>query len=187
MAYAVSVFFDEETDAAVRVLWRSIEAAGLSSFLAQGPFHPHLTLSVVPALDLRSFRESLTKIAAEQTSFPVALASIGIFPGNEGVVFLAATMTTALLHLHQQVNDLLKQHELYPAIYYLPDHWNPHCSVARTLSIEQVPATVALCQKNIPDTLKGHITHIGIVETPSEVELCRIPLIFSGPKNENNE
>ena len=173
MAYAISLFFDNATDKSVRALWRRIEAAGHSSFLAQGPFHPHLTLAIYERLDTEGFRDPLATLAACQPPLLVALPSVGTFPGSEGAVFLAATMTAALLGLHRQVHTLLIEYGETPVPYYVPDRWNPHCTVARFLTPVQVAPTVALCRDLIPDTLLGTLTQIGVIETPAEIELYR--------------
>lgn len=46
MAYAVSLFFDEPTTAAVRHAWTRMAEAGVSSLLSNGPYCPHLTLAI---------------------------------------------------------------------------------------------------------------------------------------------
>jgi 2'-5' RNA ligase len=176
MAYAVSVFFDEQTDRAVRTIWRQIEAAGISSFLSQGPFHPHLTLAIFERLDVDGARVVLASLAAGQPPLPVALPSVGAFPGGEGVVFLSATITGALLGLHRQVHTLLTDHAGAPVPYYLPERWNPHCSLARALTPEQVAPAVAHSLGLISGTIFGTLTQIGVIETPAEVELCRFDL-----------
>jgi 2'-5' RNA ligase len=157
MAYAVSLFFDDAINQRVRVLWHRIEEAGLSSFLARGPFHPHLTLAIYQRLDPERFRDALATLAARQPPLLVALPSVGTFPGSEGAVFLAATMTAALLKLHRQIHTLLGECGATPLPYYLPDRWNPHCTVARFLTPAQVAPAVALCRDLIPDTLLGSL------------------------------
>jgi hypothetical protein len=46
MAYAVSVWFDEDIDREIRGVGRVMADEGISRFLHNGPFRPHLTLAI---------------------------------------------------------------------------------------------------------------------------------------------
>lgn len=180
MAYAVSLFFDEETDRWIRQAWQAIEDAGVSSFLSRGPYHPHLTMAIFEWANVAHVREELTAIATGIDSFRVLFPSIGIFPGDEGVVFLAATMSETLFDLHQRLHQALYLHCRNPVSYYLPNIWNPHCSLARGLTPEQITSAVIPCRAMFRDTLEGSITAIGLVDTPAEVEVFRIAFTETG-------
>lgn len=173
MAYAVSVFFDDTTDLFVRDLWRAVEDVGISDFLSRGPFHPHLTLGIWQNLSVSEVQAQLSMLAVEMQQLPLLLPSVGVFPGGEGAVFLSATLTRSLQDLHSGVHALLDSLAEGPSPYYLPDCWNPHCTLARSLTPSQVAETVSLSLRLLPDTVVGSITAIGLVETPAEIELGR--------------
>lgn len=174
MAYAVSLFFDEPTEAAVRHAWTRMAEAGVSSLLSDGPYHPHLTLAICSELDADALAPDLASLASTQDCFPVSLSYTGIFTGAEVTVFAAATVSQTLLTLHRRVHSLLRSHGAGPNPYYLPGRWNPHCSVARRITEEAIPRAVAVCLE-MPLPLQGFAKRIGVIETPEENEIYVLP------------
>ena len=175
MAYAVSIFFDEQTDTLVRHTWAHMAEAGISALLSYGPYRPHLTLAIYDELNVNAFVHALTSLVMPQKAFPVVLPYLGVFTGGEVAVFLAATVSQTLLTLHQRVHALLPLYGTGPHPYYLPDSWNPHCSIARRIDEKAIPQAVALCL-GLSLPLQGHIASVGIIETPAEKELHVLPL-----------
>ena len=51
--------------------------------------HAHISLVVCDGLDVEQFRPVLAQVAAETPRLPCILASVGVFPTDEGVLFLA--------------------------------------------------------------------------------------------------
>jgi 2'-5' RNA ligase len=174
MAYAVSLFFDEPTAAAVQHIWTRMAQTGVSSLLADGPYHPHLTLAIYSELDADALAADLAALANTQECFPVSLSYTGVFTGEEITVFVAATASQALMALHRRVHSLLHLHGAGPSPYYLPDRWNPHCSVARRITEEAIPRAVAVCLR-MPLPLQGFAERIGVIETPEENEVAILP------------
>ncbi len=174
MAYAVSLFFDEPTAAAVRHVWTRMAQVGVSSLLSDGPYRPHLTLAIYSELDTDALAPDLASLADAQERFPISLSYAGFFTGAERAVFVAATVSQTLLALHRHVHSLLRLHGAGPSPYYLPDRWNPHCSVARRIAEEAILEAVAVCLE-MPLPLQGFAERIGVVRTPEENELYVLP------------
>jgi len=170
VAYAVSVFFDEQTEARVRRIWARMAEAGVSSFLSDGPYRPHLTCAIYAELDVAKFAPALASLALSQKRFPMTLSYPGVFTGEEAAVFLAATVSQTLLTLHQRVGRLIHLHGEKPNPYYLPDCWNPHCSVARHIEAGAVSQAVAVCLDS-PLPIHGFVESVGVIDTPAEVQL----------------
>lgn len=175
MAYAVSIFFDGQTDMIVRHAWARMAEDGISSLLSNGPYRPHLTLAIYEELNVDAFVHTLASLVMSEEAFPVTLPYPGVFTGGEAVVFLAATVSQALLNLHKRVHTLLTLHGTGASPYYLPDCWNAHCSMARQIGERAIPHAVAVCL-DLPLPLHGRIESIGVVETPAEQELYMFPL-----------
>lgn len=170
MAYAVSVFFDKQTETIIRQIWARMAEAGVSSFLSDGPYRPHLTCAICAELDIAQFAPALASLALFQKHFPVTLSYPGVFAGEETAVFLAATVSQTLLTFHQQVGRLIHLHGRGPNPFYLPDCWNPHCSVARHIEAGAVLQAVTACLDSaLP--IHGFVESVGIIDTPAEIQL----------------
>ena len=174
VAFAVSVFFDERTDTIVRQAWTRMTETGISCLLSDGPYRPHLTLAIYAELDVDAFTPALAALARSQEAFAIALSYPGVFTGEEIAVFFAATVSQTLLALHLRVHRLLAQCGTGPSPYYLPDRWNPHCSVARRIEAGLIPQAVTNCL-DAPLPLRGLIESVGIIQTPAERELHLSP------------
>ena len=90
MGYAVELFYDHESEIAVRKVWDGAgEALGRSSLSNMGA-RPHISLAVYnDDLDPAGFPEKLQEFAESTEPFEFRLSSVGTFPGNEGVVYLS--------------------------------------------------------------------------------------------------
>ena len=170
MAYAVSVYFDKQTQAVIRQIWARMAETGVSRFLSDGPYRPHLTCAIYAELDITGFAPALASLALSQKRFPVTLSYPGIFTGEEVTVFLAATVSQTLLTFHQQVSKLTHLHGETPNPFYLPNRWNPHCSIARRIETGAVLQAVTGCWDS-PLPIHGFVESVGIVDTPAEVQL----------------
>lgn len=176
MAYAVSAWFDPTLEDQVRAIWRILSEAALSSTLHTGPYRPHVTLGICEELDRGSFSSDLHRaLQTSRAGIPVALPSLGVFHNDPPVLFLGVTVSRALLELHALVHRLLARHGRRPHDYFLPDRWNPHCTLAPSIETTKLMQAVALSSElKLP--LVGAIRHLGIIDTPAEVELEAIKL-----------
>src|SRR5688500_511570 len=97
MPFAIELFFDPDAAAAVRSLWRVLADAGVSRAMLDAGSHPHVSLADSRELDVERFRPILEAFARQTRPLECSLASVGAFPTEEGVVFLAPVATRELL------------------------------------------------------------------------------------------
>ena len=144
MAHAVVVFFDEETDNAVRALWRRLDDAGVPSLAkrAAGKYPPHVTFALAGAIPAKT-RNALRKELARLTVPNLWLSTLGTFPTTENLLVLSAVVDGELLAVHSAVHDVLAGQVRAPSAYYLPGSWVPHCTLATGIEDEQVVAGFA--------------------------------------------
>ena len=55
--------------------------------------------------------------------------------------------------------------------YYVPDAWNPHCTVAWRLKKNELPEALALTSQALNFPFIATVERLGVVNTPAEVEL----------------
>ena len=172
MAYAVELFFDAATEAALRRLWDALENAGLTMAQQQKHYRPHVSLGGCRDLrDAAMLLRTLETLATEQAGpLPVTLSHLGIFSRGEGVVFYGATVTTPLLVLHRRFHAQFTSAALDWSPFYEPGHWVPHCTLAYSLTPDRLSEAVALLQSKVTPSLSGLLTSIALVEIPSGEE-----------------
>ena len=103
MGYAVELCLEDSTTEAIRKLFELTD-----SLMLQIKASPHVSLAVFDNVDTLKIIEVVRSFAENTQSFNLRLCSIGIFPGEENVVFLATVVTNDLLMLHKSFHDKLK-------------------------------------------------------------------------------
>lgn len=167
---AIELFFDRTASDRFRTVWHSI-----GSTLPERGAEPHLTLSVHDA-SVEALLVPLVEAFAQVIPvFSISIASIGTFPGREGVVFAAPVVTNHLLALHTHFHDRLSKAGLLVDPHYQPGHWVPHVTLAQELSSEAVAEVV---RRSRDSDLFGtaRIVEIGIIEFPPSQPVCRFAL-----------
>ena len=164
MGYAIELFYDDASERAVRDIWDGLGAALGKPSLSELGARPHVSLAVYgDGLDTNGFPERLLEFARSIDPFDFMLSSLGTFPGQEGVVFLAPVVTRRLLAVHARFHEVFSKHENAGMSYYLPGNWVPHCTVAIDLSAAEVTAALAHCRKAF-QPISGRFQEIGLVE-----------------------
>jgi 2'-5' RNA ligase len=88
---------------------------------------------------------------------------LGTFPGDEGVLFLATTVTADLLAFHAQVHAALANQPIQHWPYYLPGNWVPHCTLAQGLDSTGRATAIELLHNYQP--IAATVTTMGITDT----------------------
>jgi 2'-5' RNA ligase len=143
MGYAVELNLDPGSAARVQTLWDELAGAGITSEMPDLGAYPHVSLAVFDEIEPARIRPVLESFAGSHRPIQVRLASVGTFPSEEGVVYLAPVVTPELLALHADFHERLRESGLVGWEYYLPGRWVPHCTVGIFLPPEKVPETVS--------------------------------------------
>jgi hypothetical protein len=157
MAQALEFFFDGEADAAVRGLWRGLDAAGVPG--THGRRRPHVTFAAAGSIPTAT-RDALR---ADLRLLSIPTLWLSTLSAAEGELMLTAVVDTELLAVHSAVHDVLAKRVRHPVAYYLPGSWMPHCVLARDLEPSAVTAGFAALYP--VGSIKARITEIAVVDT----------------------
>ena len=178
--FAVEMLLDSSADARVRALWQRIAERGLPSPLLALGHSPHVSLAVCGGLAVDELVPALRALTAREPPPRTALVSAATFGTAEGVVFLGAVATPALVELHGRFFPLFERAAREPWAHYRPGAWLPHCTVTSGLDPLQVEQAIGVCveaELPIPVTLEG----VAVLENPSGTVHARLP--FAGPRS----
>lgn len=164
MADALELFFDADTESAVRAMWAGLEARGVRSMASttHARHRPHVSLLIAERLPAAIARRALAPLTAV-TDLVLRLGSVAVFPGRAGVVYLAVTPSLRLLHLHRDVHANLAGAGVETWRHYLPDAWVPHCTLAQGLPDEHVTTAVRAVKRLRP--IDAAVVSVGITDT----------------------
>ena len=131
--YAVEMYFDPAGERQIGNLIDQLSSRGIRSSRPAAS-RPHVSLAVFDQVDLERMSVALRKFARECSALRLYLASIGRFPSDEGVVFLAPVVHRELLELHAKLHRMPTVVAGTRREYYLTGRWVPHCTIAEGLT-----------------------------------------------------
>jgi len=134
MDYAVVVYFDKEADLFVSQIIRNICLRGVNSYMLDVGIRPHITLAGFKDTNPLEFSKWLQTYAGNLDFFNIKFSSIGAFPSNPSVLFLAPVVEDEFINLHKCFNAQIKEAASVFESHYLPGNWVPHCTLATRLS-----------------------------------------------------
>lgn len=129
MSFGAAFIFDPQTTRAVREVWQAQADAGLPSFMLGVDYPPHMTLLMGEGVDLPGLRPGVAMLASRIRPVPVMFESLGVFPAEYGVVFLAPCIHQGLLDLHAAFWTAFEPFVSGPASQYRPGVWVPHVTL----------------------------------------------------------
>lgn len=90
---------------------------------------PHLTYLLLGTRRLADLKEVLREVASTTPPFSAYTTGLGVFPGENPVIYIPVLRSNDLNLLHQRVLDITSP-LCRASIYYKPDRWLPHISLA---------------------------------------------------------
>lgn len=171
MGYAVELFLDppeaEELRESMKIIESPIPVLGGS---------PHISLAVFDEVELPALVEVVRDFAARTRAFQVGMSSIGIFPSDSHIVFLAPVVTRQLLDLHEVFHSQLQNTGLLCHSLYRPGSWVPHCTVTFDVGSHQIIEAIDLLEN--AKCLKDYrVSSIHIVSFRPVIDIASFPLI----------
>ena len=96
----------------------------------QATLDPHLTYQLAGVKKLSSLKKALAKVAAATAPFPAFTTGLGVFPGEQPVIYIPVLRSNALNALHQRILTATAPLCLRTDKFSSPDCWLPHISLA---------------------------------------------------------
>ncbi len=157
MSVSVELNFDSVSEKYVQGLWNVLHGPGLGDRLLELQYTPHLSLGVWDEVELPVLLDVVKRFAREIHDFPLHFSTLGQFYGKEGVVFCAPVFTQDLWNAHSYLHRHTINLRQGAQVHYLPNRWVPHCTLGRSLSIQEKAEAMALLNQSFsPFTARIH-------------------------------
>ncbi len=182
MAYAVVLTLDPRAEEAIRRLWDGLADAKLAVALRDGGATPHITLAIfnAPQPEISPITGGWGALSG-LGEIELTLSHIGVFPGDEGVVFAGATPTAELLALHKAVQKAITPWAGEVRGYYLPGRWVPHVTLAIRLNGLERGAAMRWLHHPPPGypswPIRARGVAVTLLEIPGDKKVQRVPLL----------
>lgn len=165
---SINATFDNHAEQALAVFKNRIVEAH-PQLRKQSAYRPHITLAAYEVDSPTTYVKVLKELANQTEQFPIQLDVLGVFPEN-GVVFYAPRMSSALLDLHRktiQVTHAISESNLSP--FLQPNQWTPHVTIAARLSRDEVMTVVGACF-DYWEPVRGHVHGLTVRVIPNEAD-----------------
>ena len=129
MDFAVLLYFEDNADRVIHKWVHELVDLGLDDRLINIDMKPHLTLAEFDFADLSKVEKLLADFAASNAPIDIKFSSLGVFPGELGVLFLNPVVSEQLVSFHRRLNSKLgKCCEDFSPLYS-EENWVPHCTL----------------------------------------------------------
>ncbi|XWS32796.1 hypothetical protein CRYUN_Cryun22dG0020400 [Craigia yunnanensis] len=161
--FSIELYFDPALENQVLKAWNVLARRQISTQLIEIESRPHITLFSSPFLDPAKLESVVKSFASKQEPLALSFSSIGTFPNEKNVLFLAPAPTIALLQFQAQLCEAVKKEGIEIGEEFKADAWIPYCAVA-----QEVPKTrmaEAFCvMRELKLPVSGYAMDIGLVE-----------------------
>jgi 2'-5' RNA ligase len=148
MDYAVMVYFEEAAEQKIGSWIRGLTELGLNDRFSSIGMKPHLTLAEFDIADMGRLEQILEKFARENAPVNLKFSSLGIFPGNDAVVFLSPVASKELVELHTSINQSIESCCDRFSPLYTEDSWVAHCTLALDYKPHEISRAYDYLEKN---------------------------------------
>ena len=161
--YLISIYFDEKTDKRIRYLMEQIAKNTGNTTLLDDNVPPHITISAFETKDEDNAIACLTNCCKKLTKGELHWTSVSTFLPY--VIYLSPVLNKYLLDMSQMIYDHFStMKNISINKYYQPFSWQPHTTVGRKLSEEEMQIAFKTLQKQFAP-FKGTVSKIGLART----------------------
>lgn len=175
MDYAIMIYFEEHGENQINNLVQGLVRAGFNDHFARIDMRPHITLAELDTDDTGRVIRILEQVAGRTASISLGFSSFGMFPGEQGVLYLTPVIHAILLQLHRKIHNELESTDLAFSNLYQPENWIPHCTLGLDFSPEEIGQAYAwLLSQTMP--ILTQATHLVLYGCCPYQELMVWPL-----------
>jgi 2'-5' RNA ligase len=162
MSLAVCLLIDDPADAAIRELWRRLEAAGVPSLATHthGRHVPHLTLAALRTFSIPDVQRALAGLEAAEPRV-LHLDALGAFRRSR--CWLAPAASADLVARQEAVVEAAAGTGAELHRHYRPGVWVPHLTLAPRLHTTDLPAVARIVYDVLP--LTAPVSRATLIDT----------------------
>ena len=130
MPDGVVSLLDDEYNGRIEIIWQKLEDRFGKETIQRTPY-PHFSYHVAETYAMKSVADALQEVVQEMRPFTVRTAGLGVFTGDEPVLYIAMVRDPQLSTLQQRIYEIANPHADDTFAYYHPERWVPHITLLR--------------------------------------------------------
>lgn len=144
--------------------------------------YPHLTLLTAEIPDMEELKQYLEQVCLETPAFSIRTTGLGIFPGKEPVIYIPVLRTPPLNQLHSRLHRDVSEMSSEMGVYYNPNMWLPHISLALGDTSPEVLGPVLSFLSNYNFNWEIQLTNLTILQKCGDYYLKDEEFRFGRPE-----
>ena len=136
--------FDAAAYLKVRAVWRELHDRFGLAILQEG-LVPHFSWHIAEEYDLDGLDQKLAELSAQIAPFDIHTNGLGVFTGENPVLYLTIVKDAALMALHRTIWQACEAFAQGSSPFYAEQSWIPHVTLA----------SADLQQENLPEILRS--------------------------------
>jgi 2'-5' RNA ligase len=178
--HGIVSLLDESLSAQVRTVWDGLEKECGLAGIKVTPI-PHFTWQIASDYDFPRLESVLRSIAMEAKPFPMRCSGLGVFTGEQPVLYIPIVRAEELSRFHRLVWERVWELSESPSPFYSPEAWMPHITLAhRDLDTDNLSCALgSLAVRAFK--WEGTVDNLALVyQTEDQVGELRYRLNFAG-------
>ena len=173
--YLISIYFDENSDKKIRNLMKQIAKNTGNTTLLDDNVPPHITISAFETKDEDAAILCLKKCSDLLSLGEIQWVSVSTF--FPYVIYLSPVLNEYLFNMCKVIyNNFSTMEHISINKYYQPFSWQPHTTIGRKLSEEEMRIAFETLQKHFAP-FKGTVTKIGLAKTNPHRDIAVLELL----------
>ncbi len=169
MDYALTLYFDKDTESYFNSIISSIANSGASSYMVDTNIPPHITIADFYTEEVNIIVSEVDNNITNFTTGDVIWVSLGSFVPN--VLFAAPVMNEYLLNACTNINRLVKPFAHHCGYgQYLPLQWVPHTTLASHLDNDSLIQAFNIATQNFT-AVKGKCNRLTLAQCNPFIEI----------------
>ena len=161
MDLAIVFYFDKKSEDILNNTIKYLACDKTNNYMIDHKITPHVTLSMFNASEIAAIEKIIDINVQKIPKCDFTWASIGTFIPN--VLFAAPVINKQIIAVNEMVNKLLKPAVDRFVLYYQPDNWVPHTTLATQLTRNELSYAFDIAVKKFVP-LSGYADRIALVE-----------------------
>lgn len=162
----------------VEALWAEFEEKLGIEGVHQTPI-PHFSYHVAKSYDTPRLEKLLRRVAADTEPFEVMTNGLGIFTGENPVLYVPVVRSYDLRTFHQRIWDAVSEYAHETSPHYHPDAWRPHITLAYgDMDHDELPEVIRLLSKR-KFRWEISINNVALISSASEIDSVGFRIPFS--------
>ena len=173
--YLVSVYFDEKTNRKIQQYIEKVAEKTGNTYMKDMEVPPHMTITAFEALDEEAAVQALRRAAIQLERGKVLWTAVGqFFPY---VLYLTPVLNRYLHEMAVTVSEeFAKVEGVQFHTHYLPFQWQPHMTIGKKLSKEEMKIAFEVMQNSFSVT-EGECIQIGLAKPNPHRDILVLDLL----------